>query len=885
VRLAKLGRTHPSDPGAITSLEQWCNVLAKIPLEFHPGTAWLYGYGHDVAGRVLEVVSGEPLDALLRRRLLSPLGMSNTSFSLRFECAKRCVGLYMRSGGKLVRVSDARPSKSSWLASNASPILSGGGGVEDSSGGLVSTSHDFTRFCLMLLNRGEIDGQRILNSESVAFLTSNQLPHVLGRADVWCHGTPGLGFSALGLTCEAHADILGYKIGDFGSINVMGSSWTANHALDLLIFNVSLVVDDEFVEEALREATQKALVRVAAEPTRQLNVSAGGERVWTMAALRLGMQHASSVDGAEAVVVLEPTKECARSPFAKPSFGQHAEAMVVSEHERQPAHSCLGDRAAARVVMIIRRFLALRSSMLLVCGGDECRTMFGASLIHCASSMGNASLVQYWSRDPAQRESVNLMGQSPLVVVARKGHLQVLICLCTAQADVESKDLLGETALIKSARAGHDHVVQHLCRLRAQINAVDAKGRTALFAASEAGHASIVHRMVIAGASREAVSDDDDTTLSTAAKNGHLEVIRCLCAAVTGGGSSSGERFYSMGTCINMNVLAKNGVTPLCAAASEGHVEVVVFLLRRRASPDMPVVGNASPSLLAAASAGHLHILRLLCDARADLDASRSDGITPFIAAVAAGFPEVVRCLVSCGASVNKAQTNGWTALMCASHLGHNVVAELLLNAKADVEHGGPDGIQAFDAAVAAGHLNVVSSLCSKKADIHGNFTRSTPLATAASNGHVGIMRLLIGARAEPNRPGRDGRTALLAAVRGGHLPVIDFLGDIGSVKRHSSPEGDSALVRAAFDNQLDIVQALVRARASVNEAQRNGGFVPSHAAVTGGHLEILRYLLESRASLHCFAKNGENLMTNAAWHGHEEMFHFLQRHPQGRLS
>jgi len=88
---------------------------------------------------------------------------------------------------------------------------------------------------------------------------------------------------------------------------------------------------------------------------------------------------------------------------------------------------------------------------------------------------------------------------------------------------------------------------------------------------------------------------------------------------------------------------------------------------------------------------------------------------------------------------------------------------------------------------------------------------------------------------------------------------------------------GISALVRAAADNQLDVVMALVQARASINEQQQTGGFVPLHAAVNRGHLEVARYLCTSRANVACYADHGLTPLSNAAWAGHDEIVQFLQ--------
>jgi len=214
------------------------------------------------------------------------------------------------------------------------------------------------------------------------------------------------------------------------------------------------------------------------------------------------------------------------------------------------------------------------------------------------------------------------------------------------------------------------------------------------------------------------------------------------------------------------------------------------------------------------------------------------------------------------------------TPVMISSALGHKDVLRLLLNAASQAKQ---ERHSALDAGIAGGHLEIVSFLCQDGAEVNMHIRESTPLVRSALDGHAEIMRLLFSARGDPSQPGSDGRTPLLAAVRGGHVAIVRLLGELDVVRRHVAPNGISALVRAAADNQLDVVMALVQARASINEQQQTGGFVPLHAAVNRGHLEVARYLCTSRANVACYADHGLTPLSNAAWAGHDEIVQFLQ--------
>ena len=177
-------------------LQQCCDAWASFPLLFQPGSEWNYSVATDVLGRVVEVVSGQPLDVFLRREILDPLGMHETGFFVPEERQERLAALYSPNPatGGLVR------NDTMGRAALAPPsCLSGGGG-------LVSTAADYHRFTRMLLGEGELDGVRLLGTRTLRYMTTNHLPD---DADLEAFGRPlfaettfdgvgfGLGFSVV----------------------------------------------------------------------------------------------------------------------------------------------------------------------------------------------------------------------------------------------------------------------------------------------------------------------------------------------------------------------------------------------------------------------------------------------------------------------------------------------------------------------------------------------------------------------------------------------------------------------------------------------------------------------------------------------------------------
>jgi CubicO group peptidase (beta-lactamase class C family) len=148
------------------TLTDFVGNLARIPLEFSPGTAWNYSVSTDILGHLVEVISGQRFDEFLQQRIFTPLEMVDTGFSVPDDKLDRFAANYTRGPKKKLRLEDD-PLSSRY--SGDVTFLSGGGG-------LVSTADDYLRFCLMLQNGGEFNGARILGRKTIELMTCNHLP-------------------------------------------------------------------------------------------------------------------------------------------------------------------------------------------------------------------------------------------------------------------------------------------------------------------------------------------------------------------------------------------------------------------------------------------------------------------------------------------------------------------------------------------------------------------------------------------------------------------------------------------------------------------------------------------------------------------------------------
>ena len=152
--------------------------LATVPFTAHPGERYVYGYNTDILGCVIEKVSGMPLDAFLRTRILEPLDMRDTSFFLPADKRNRLAAVYSSNNGVLTRAPDGSRGQGHYIDG---PRRNFAGGA-----GLLSTVRDYSRFLEMIRNGGAMGGVRILAPRTVALMTHNQIGTL--------HSTDGRGY-------------------------------------------------------------------------------------------------------------------------------------------------------------------------------------------------------------------------------------------------------------------------------------------------------------------------------------------------------------------------------------------------------------------------------------------------------------------------------------------------------------------------------------------------------------------------------------------------------------------------------------------------------------------------------------------------------------------
>tara|TARA_R110002051_G_scaffold48308_2_gene95306 strand:- start:59260 stop:60486 length:1227 start_codon:yes stop_codon:yes gene_type:complete len=161
------------------TIEEMTKDLATVPLKFQPGTKYNYGLGIDVAGYIVEVVSGKKLNDYFKSMIFDPLKMDDTAFYVPSNKIDQMVVLYTHDNHGKIKIPD-----NAFEVTAPPKLLLGGAG-------LFSTLGDYEKFCRMLLNKGELNGKRVLSEKAVQLIMSNQFSTEVEIEPGMGHGLSG----------------------------------------------------------------------------------------------------------------------------------------------------------------------------------------------------------------------------------------------------------------------------------------------------------------------------------------------------------------------------------------------------------------------------------------------------------------------------------------------------------------------------------------------------------------------------------------------------------------------------------------------------------------------------------------------------------------------
>jgi CubicO group peptidase (beta-lactamase class C family) len=224
--------------------------IAKLPLAYQPGATWHYGISTDVLGLLVEKISQQSLADFMQTHIFNPLQMVDTGFYVPDAKLARFSKLYtIDKQGKTVLMANEPLGDFKHL-----PEVQSGGG------GLVSTIGDYYRFAQMLLNGGELDGQRILGRKTVEYMRSNHLPANLSSFEP---SAPGEGFGlAMSVTIDTRPALYLGSVGDYGWGGMASTFFRIDPLEDMIIISMTQLIPSGFYpyQNDFRNLSYQALI-------------------------------------------------------------------------------------------------------------------------------------------------------------------------------------------------------------------------------------------------------------------------------------------------------------------------------------------------------------------------------------------------------------------------------------------------------------------------------------------------------------------------------------------------------------------------------------------------------------------------------------------------
>ncbi len=324
---------------------------------------------------------------------------------------------------------------------------------------------------------------------------------------------------------------------------------------------------------------------------------------------------------------------------------------------------------------------------------------------------------------------------------------------------------------------------------------------------------------------------------------------------------------------LGADVNAKNahGATALFGASYYGNLDVVQVLLAKGA--DINARSNGATALFVASQEGHASVVQALLAKGADIDAHASDGRTALDAAKGGGHTDVMNLLVRAGAKLSATQPNDLPQPLSDMTTSPKTAPKPFLHQPQPVISPSGDtpanaqGDDIFNAA-AKDDLPRVKALLAGGADENAKTAEGvTALMVAVKEGHLDVARALINADSDLNAKDKYGNTALIYASNRGQLETLRALLDAKAAYDARDNDGNSALIDASGRGQLAVVQELLARGANVNAASKDG-VTPLIAASYRGDRAVIQVLLSKGAKIDAMTAKGVTALEAATQAG-----------------
>ncbi|XP_021102935.1 kinase D-interacting substrate of 220 kDa isoform X5 [Heterocephalus glaber] len=387
-----------------------------------------------------------------------------------------------------------------------------------------------------------------------------------------------------------------------------------------------------------------------------------------------------------------------------------------------------------------------------------------------------------------------LISQSVINYVEEE-NIPALKALLEKCKDVDERNECGQTPLMIAAEQGNLEIVKELIKNGANCNLEDLDNWTALISASKEGHLHIVDELLRCGVNLEHRDMGGWTALMWACYKGRTNVVELLLSH--GANPSVTGLQYS--------------VYPIIWAAGRGHADIVYLLLQNGAKVNCSDKYGTTP-LVWAARKGHLECVKHLLAMGADVDQEGANSMTALIVAVKGGYTQSVKEILKRNPNVNLTDKDGNTALMIASKEGHTEIVQDLLDAGTYVNIPDRSGDTVLIGAVRGGHVEIVRALLQKYADIDiRGQDNKTALYWAVEKGNATMVRDILQCNPDTEICTKDGETPLIKATKMRNIEVVELLLDKGAKVSAVDKKGDTPLHIAIRGRSRKLAELLLR--------------------------------------------------------------------------
>uniref|UniRef100_A0A4W4F8M0 KAP NTPase domain-containing protein n=1 Tax=Electrophorus electricus TaxID=8005 RepID=A0A4W4F8M0_ELEEL len=360
--------------------------------------------------------------------------------------------------------------------------------------------------------------------------------------------------------------------------------------------------------------------------------------------------------------------------------------------------------------------------------------------------------------------------------------------------EVDGRSDNGQTPLMLAAEQGSLEIVQELIRRGANVNLDDVDCWSALISAAKEGHVEVVRELLDNSAYIEHRDMGGWTALMWAAYKGRVEVTKVL-----------------LENAANPNTTGQYSVYPIIWAAGRGHAEIVKLLLEHGAKVNCSDKYGTTP-LIWAARKGHLDCVMYLLENGADVDQEGANSMTALIVAVKGGYTEVVKELLKRNPNVNMTDKDGNTALMIAAKEGYTEIVQDLLDAGTYVNIPDRSGDTVLIGAVRGGHVEIVRALLHKYADIDiRGQDNKTALYWAVEKGNATMVRDILQCNPDTETTTKDSETPLIKATKMRNIDIVELLLDKGAKVSAVDKKGDTPLHIAIRGRSRRLAELLLR--------------------------------------------------------------------------